>query len=222
VGGTKARCLFDSGCEGIIMSSEFARATGIRMHKLPEPIGIQQAFQGSRAKLYYTATTDITVGQRTYTETFDIANVDYYDVMLGTPFLRRVKANIDFNGLGSIVPNRDIAPTSGIEMFNRKERRIISSARVSLQLTKDDFSHLRCQWKEKYSNLFGDIPLELPPMREVNHRIKLIDPDKRFNYHLPKCPEALRPQLHAKIDRYLKAGWWEPTSASQAVPMLCI
>ncbi|KIJ42943.1 hypothetical protein M422DRAFT_253733, partial [Sphaerobolus stellatus SS14] len=105
VGGTKARCLFDSGCEGIIMSSEFAQATGIRMHKLPEPIGIQQAFQGSRAKLYYTATTDITVGQRTYKETLNIANVDYYDVMLGTPFLRQVKANIDFNGLGSIIIN---------------------------------------------------------------------------------------------------------------------
>ncbi|KIJ26865.1 hypothetical protein M422DRAFT_191666, partial [Sphaerobolus stellatus SS14] len=222
VGGTKARCLFNSGCEGIIMSSEFARATGIRMHKLPEPTGIQQAFQGSRAKLYYTATTDITVGQRTYTETFDIANVDYYDVMLGTPFLRRVKANIDFNGLGSIVPSRDIAPTSGIEMFNRKERRIISSARVSLQLTKDDFNRLRSQWKEQYSDLFGEILLELPPMREVNHRIKLIDPDKQFSYRLPKCPEALQPQLHATIDHYLKAGWWEPTTASQAVLMLCI
>ncbi|KIJ53156.1 hypothetical protein M422DRAFT_242274 [Sphaerobolus stellatus SS14] len=88
VGGIKARCLFDSSCEGIIMSSEFTRATGLRMHRLPEPIGIQQAFQGSRAKLYYTVTTDITIGQRTYTETFDIANIDYYDIMLGTPFLR--------------------------------------------------------------------------------------------------------------------------------------
>ncbi|KIJ40000.1 hypothetical protein M422DRAFT_257060 [Sphaerobolus stellatus SS14] len=88
VGGTKARCLFDSSCEGIIMSSEFTRATGLCTHKLLEPIGIQQAFQGSRAKLYYTVTTDITVGQRTYTEMFNIANVDYYDIMLGTPFLR--------------------------------------------------------------------------------------------------------------------------------------
>ncbi|KIJ40854.1 hypothetical protein M422DRAFT_256015 [Sphaerobolus stellatus SS14] len=102
VGGTKACCLFNSGCEGIIMSSEFAQATGIHMHKLLEPIGIQQAFQGGRVKLYYTATTDITVGQRTYTEMFDITNVNYYDIMLGTLFLRRVKANIDFNGLGSI------------------------------------------------------------------------------------------------------------------------
>ncbi|KIJ33162.1 hypothetical protein M422DRAFT_264875 [Sphaerobolus stellatus SS14] len=91
VGGTKACCLFDSGCEGIIMSSEFVQATGIRMHKLLEPIGIQQAFQGSRVKLYYTATTDITVGQRTYTEMFNIAN-----------------ANIDFNGLGSIVINGEM------------------------------------------------------------------------------------------------------------------
>ncbi|KIJ52007.1 hypothetical protein M422DRAFT_243581 [Sphaerobolus stellatus SS14] len=63
VGGTNAHCLFDSGCEGIIMSSEFTQATGLHMHKLPKPIGIQQAFQGSRVKLYYTMTTDITVGQ---------------------------------------------------------------------------------------------------------------------------------------------------------------
>ncbi|KIJ54616.1 hypothetical protein M422DRAFT_140122, partial [Sphaerobolus stellatus SS14] len=207
VGGTKARCLFDSGGEGIIMSSEFVRANGIRMQKLPKPIGIQQAFQGSRAKLYYTATMDITIGQQTYTETFNIANVDYYNIMLGTPFLRRVKANIDFNGLGSIVIN---------------EETIDNDLSVCIQITKDDFTHLCSQWKEKYADLFGDIPLELPPMCEVNHRIKLIDPDKRFNYLLPKCPEALRPQLHTKIDRYLKAGWWEPTTALQAVPMLCI
>ncbi|KIJ40874.1 hypothetical protein M422DRAFT_256040 [Sphaerobolus stellatus SS14] len=82
VGGTKARCLFNSGS-----------------------YWNQQAFQGSRAKLYHTVTTDITIGQRMYTETFNIANVDYYDIMLGTPFLRRVKANIDFNGLGSIIIN---------------------------------------------------------------------------------------------------------------------
>ena len=58
-------------------------------------------------------------------------------------------------------------------------------------------------------------------MREVNHQIKLIDPDKRYYYRLPKCPEILCPQLHTKIDRYLKAGWWEPTTALQAILMLC-
>ncbi|KIJ44638.1 hypothetical protein M422DRAFT_89611, partial [Sphaerobolus stellatus SS14] len=207
VGGTKARCLFYSGCEGIIMSSKFARATGIHMHKLPEPIGIQQAFQGSRAKRYYTATTDITIGQRTYTDMFDITNVNYYDVMLGTPFLSTTKV-VDYYD--------DIVIHDGSPVHHE------DNSYISIQLTKDNFYRLRSQWKEKYADLFGDIPLKLPPMRKVNHRIKLIDPNKQFNYHLPKCPEALRPQLHAKIDHYLKAGWWEPTSASQAVPMLCI
>ncbi|KIJ35555.1 hypothetical protein M422DRAFT_141659, partial [Sphaerobolus stellatus SS14] len=188
---------------------------GIRMHKLPKLIGIQEAFQGSKAKLYYTVTTDITVGQRTYKETFDIANIDYYDIVLGTPFLRRVKANIDFNGLGSIIIN-------GETIDNNLSVWLASSEAKIDGLTKDDFRRLHSQWKEKYSHLFSNIPLELPPMCEVNHRIKLIDPNKQFNYHLSKCPEALRPQLHAKIDHYLKAGWWEPTSALQAVPMLCI
>ncbi|KIJ31037.1 hypothetical protein M422DRAFT_135436, partial [Sphaerobolus stellatus SS14] len=190
----------------------------IHMHKLPEPIGIQQAFQGSRAKIYYTATTDITVGQQKYTETFDIANVNYYNIMLGTPFRRRVKANIDFNKLGSIVINGETIDNDLSVWLDSNEAKIHGI----LQLTKDNFSHLRSQWKEEYADLFGDIPLELPPMHEVNHRIKLIDPDKQVNYRLPKCPEALRPQLHAKVDHYLKAGWWEPTSALQAVPMLCI
>ncbi|KIJ47631.1 hypothetical protein M422DRAFT_163732 [Sphaerobolus stellatus SS14] len=168
VGGTKVRCLFDSSGEGIIMSSEFARATGFHMHKLPEPIGIQQVFQGSRAKLYYTVTMDITIGQRTYTETFDIANVDYYDVMLRTPFLRRVKANIDFNGLESIIINGEMIDNDLSVWLASEEAK----------LTKDDFTHLRTQWKENYADLFGKIPLELPPMHEVNHRIKLIDPNK--------------------------------------------
>ncbi|KIJ36520.1 hypothetical protein M422DRAFT_139709, partial [Sphaerobolus stellatus SS14] len=221
VEGTKACCLFDSGCEGIIMSSEFARATGLRMHRLPEPIGIQQAFQGSRAKLYHTVTTDITVGQQTYPETFDIANIDYYDIMLGTPFLRRVKANIDFNGLGSIVINGETIENDLSVWLASEEAKV--HGMLATKLTKEDFTHLHTQWKENYADLFGEIPLELPPMREVNHRIKLIDPDKRFNYHLPKwLPLHLHPQLHAKINRYLKAGWWKPTSASQAVPMLCI
>ncbi|KIJ25119.1 hypothetical protein M422DRAFT_123296, partial [Sphaerobolus stellatus SS14] len=218
VGGTKACCLFDSGCEGIIMSFEFARATGLRMHKLLEPIGIQQAFQGSRVKLYYTVTTNITTGQRMYTEMFDITNIDYYDVMLGTPFLRQVKANIDFNGLGSIIINGEMIDNDLLVWLASEEAKVHGI----IHLTKDDFTHLHTQWKENYTDLFDEIPLELPPMHEVNHRIKLIDPNKQFNYHLPKCPEALRPQLHAKIDCYLKASWWEPTSALQAVPMLCI
>ncbi|OBZ76509.1 Transposon Ty3-G Gag-Pol polyprotein [Grifola frondosa] len=45
---------------------------------------------------------------------------------------------------------------------------------------------------------------ELPPFREINHQIPLIDPDKQYRYHLPRCPDAKKPELLEKIARYTK------------------
>ena len=56
----------------------------------------------------------------------------------------------------------------------------------------------------------------------INHQINLIDPNKRSNYHLLKCPDALKEDLAEKISRYTSAGWWVPTTIRQAVPMLCV
>jgi len=49
---------------------------------------------------------------------------------------------------------------------------------------------LQEQWFNRNSDLLGPIPLELPPFREINHRISLIDDDARHNYYMPRCPEA--------------------------------
>ncbi|KAL1940906.1 hypothetical protein VTO73DRAFT_7542 [Trametes versicolor] len=81
---------------------------------------------------------------------------------------------------------------------------------------------LREQWFKRVDDLVGPIPLELPPMREINHRIPLIDEERRYNYHHPRCPDAMRGQLKEKMDRYLEAGWWEMRPANQAAPLLCV
>ena len=75
---------------------------------------------------------------------------------------------------------------------------------------------------DKIADLVGGIPAKLPPFREVNHEIKLIDPGRQIIYCLPKCPDALKAELAKKISRYTSAGWWVPTIAQQAVPMLCM
>jgi hypothetical protein len=59
-------------------------------------------------------------------------------------------------------------------------------------------------------------------MREVNHKIPLIDEDMRYNYHLPSCPDTLKPQLSERIQRYTRSGGWEESNVSQAAPMLCV
>ena len=88
--------------------------------------------------------------------------------------------------------------------------------------TGDDIPGLRAHWQAQVADLTGEIPLELPPWREVNHRIPLVDEEKRYTYHHPRCPDALKDELREKMDRYLKAGWWEMQPASQAAPLLCV
>jgi hypothetical protein len=88
--------------------------------------------------------------------------------------------------------------------------------------TPADISQLHEQWFEEFSDLFGEVPLEVPPLQEVNHEINLVDDNKWINYRLPKCPDQFKGALMDKIQQYMKAGWWVPTNASQAIPMLSI
>ena len=81
---------------------------------------------------------------------------------------------------------------------------------------------LREQWIDKISDLVGGVPPKLPPWRLINHQINLIDHDKWINYHLLKCPDALKEELAEKISQYTSAGWWVPVTVRQAVPMLCV
>jgi len=63
---------------------------------------------------------------------------------------------------------------------------------------------------------------KLPPLHKVNHQIPLVDEGKQYAYHLPCCPDSLKPQLAEKIQLYTSAKWWIMASVPQAAPMLCI
>ena len=86
----------------------------------------------------------------------------------------------------------------------------------------EDLPELRKKWVEAAANILTGAPAHLPPLQEVNHKIPIIDENKRYNYHLPRCPESIKTQLIDKIQTYKNAGWWEETNVSQAAPMLCV
>ena len=81
---------------------------------------------------------------------------------------------------------------------------------------------LREGWYRKYADLLGGAPERLPPLRAVNHAIVLIDDTKVYNYYLPRCADAYKTAFLEKLNRYITNGWWEPVTAAQAAPMLCI
>ena len=84
-------------------------------------------------------------------------------------------------------------------------------------MTSPEVEILREWWREKFDTVMVPAPLEMPPLREVNHRILLKDPNKKFWENTPRCPAALQEALVTKIDCYVKAGWWYPASMPTTV-----
>ncbi|KIJ56008.1 hypothetical protein M422DRAFT_239192 [Sphaerobolus stellatus SS14] len=129
IGGTKAHCLLDSGCEGIMISSDFVRANKLPKFELEKLVILQLACVGSKSTVQYGLTTKILLGNEKYDEYFDIANVDYYNVILGTPFLCQFEILLDFKHnhvlMGKLsFPNwfGSLMPTEADENENRLQK----------------------------------------------------------------------------------------------------
>ena len=72
-------------------------------------------------------------------------------------------------------------------------------------LRDNDIPQLRKRWDNNMTDLVSGIPLKLLPIREVNHEINLIDPEKHIHYQLLKCPEHFCKALSQTIERYTTA-----------------
>ncbi|KAG6858024.1 hypothetical protein C0995_003311, partial [Termitomyces sp. Mi166 len=68
------------------------------------------------------------------------------------------------------------------------------------KLSKDDFPRLCQAWQQEFVDIVNGTKEELPPWREVNHEINLIDESRQYKYHLPRCPRALQEQLCKKTN----------------------
>ena len=75
---------------------------------------------------------------------------------------------------------------------------------------------------DNITDLISGVPPKVPPFRQINHKINIIDPNKQINYQIPKCPDALKEDLAENISRYTSSGWWVPAMVCQAIPMLCV
>jgi hypothetical protein len=110
INGVKAHCLLDSGSEGVLLSPEFTWATGMKMFALEQPIVLQLACIGSRSTINYGMNMTIRFGCKIYDEYFDIANVEYYDAILGTLFLRELGITLDFTSPGAVRVGNESVP----------------------------------------------------------------------------------------------------------------
>ena len=87
VNGLIARVLLDGGSNTNMVSPEFATVAKIPAIELQEQMTLQLAVTGSRSKINYGAWAQVKLGSINPKVYFDIANIDGYDVILGTPFM---------------------------------------------------------------------------------------------------------------------------------------
>ncbi|KZS92873.1 hypothetical protein SISNIDRAFT_388869, partial [Sistotremastrum niveocremeum HHB9708] len=62
VNGHKAHCLFDTGCESVMISQEFADACKVPIYEYENPSLLQLAVKGSRSSINYGADVKIAAG----------------------------------------------------------------------------------------------------------------------------------------------------------------
>ncbi|KAG6875121.1 hypothetical protein C0993_010740 [Termitomyces sp. T159_Od127] len=96
VNGHPAWMLWDSGSTTMGIMPQFAHVNAIRVHELTEPLMLQLGTVGSRAIVQFGVEVRVKTSGQPTKEYVDIANFDRYDMIIGTPFMRKNKVSLDF------------------------------------------------------------------------------------------------------------------------------
>ena len=93
-----------------MISPDYVQAMGIPIFKLEHPVRLQLACVGSKSTINYGVKSSIVFRNKHIKEYLDVANIDHYDVILGTLFLQRLGITLDFTGQGTICIGTYVIP----------------------------------------------------------------------------------------------------------------
>jgi hypothetical protein len=215
VDGHPARALLDSGSLGDFMSTTLADQLKVKREQLDVPLALQLAVQGSRSKVNTIATVRLQYQGIDERRTFDIINMNSYDLILGTPWMHQHRLCLGFNPARVVIGSDEPIPLKA----GNDTKLLVNMLSPEDQSIKDAREEL-CLYAEPLCKEVSET--DLPPFRVINHSIPLIDEKKTYPWRPSKCPEAFRAQWAEKRNAYIKSGRWKITSAGNTVPMLLI
>ena len=215
VDGHPARALLDTGSLGDFMSSTLADQLGVKKEVLDAPLALQLAVQGSRSKVNSVTTVKLQYQDINESRTFDIINLNSYDLILGTPWMHQHQVCVGFNPARIVIGSDEAQPLKA----GNDTKLMVHALTPDGQAVEDAREELR-QYAAPLCK--GIAETNLPPLRDINHTIPLIDEEKTYPWRPSRCPEIFREQWVEKRDAYIKSGRWNITSARNTVPMLLI
>ena len=162
VNGHKAKALFDTRTMGDnLIAGKFVCTFQIPTQDLDTPISLKMAVKGSRSTINYKSQPLIQFGDETG-DTTDalVCSLDYYDIFLGMPYLTDHNAIIDCGNAIITFPKK------GVTLTCKKAKKTRFSA-----MTNSDTPDFISEFPEVFPT---KKITELPPLRQVNHHINLI------------------------------------------------
>src|ERR1700723_1051809 len=110
INGIRAYTLFNSGSTMDAVSPDLARVAKLPLLTLDKPVTLQLGCSGSRSKVNF-ATTAMINFELVHALTFlNIANLDKYDCILGTPFMTKHKIVLDLGSHEIIIRGKMCIP----------------------------------------------------------------------------------------------------------------
>ena len=215
INGHPARALIDSGSLGDFMSSTLADQLKLDKEELKLPLGLQLAVQGSRSKINARTKANLQYQEIDEERQFDIVNLSYYDIILGTPWLYQHSTCIGFNPACVLIGSDASLPIKGNAVASIASRAMDISS-VAIDRAREEL----IAYAEPLCKAASETGL--PLFRAINHKIPLIDEKKVYPWRPSRCPEVFREQWAEKRDAYLRTGRWKVTSSGNTVPMLLI
>ncbi|QRV92250.1 Transposon Ty3-I Gag-Pol polyprotein [Ceratobasidium sp. AG-Ba] len=215
INGKSCRALIDSGSQGDLIASTVVDQLKIKTETLAKPIGLSMAVTGSRSLIKHSATVNLQYQGIDEDYRLDVANLDKYDLILGTAFMQRHSVMVSFNPHSVLVRSKVALPLNGPQV-----KSISSNA---ADIYNAEIEKIRDMLREESADICktaSETPL--PPLRVINHRIPLIDENKVYSWRSSRCPEPLRGQWEKKMKAYLDSGRWKFATGKNAIPMLLI
>jgi len=156
----EAKVVFDTGTiRGNLISAVFVTTHGIPYIEMKEPTRILMAMKGSRSESHKEFTVDLAVGklQRKGKEMPE-ENLAKYDTLIGMPLLKQPGAIIECGELAIDLPTFEIRSNC---------RPISRHIRAAVVITEDVIG--------QHPEVFPQVIREgLPPLRKINHKIRLM------------------------------------------------
>ena len=169
------------------MSSTLADQLQLKQDMLATPLALQLVVQGSQSKVNATTSARLSYQGINKTCTFDIINVNSYDLILGTPWMYQHQLCLGFNLLRVV-----IGCDESQQLKDGPDTKLMVN---SLSLEEQSIKAI-CMIPQRYTQLLcKEIDeTKLPPFWAINHTIPLIDETKTYPWQPSKCPKAFRAQ----------------------------